>query len=279
MKIIKTIAEMRRFSRECGHPTAFVPTMGYLHEGNLSLIEIAKEHAPIVIVSIFINQAQFNQSSDFESYPKDFESDIKQLEKLDVDILFMPSSDEVYPNGIPEIKIDYPRLTGVLCGKYRPGHMQGVMLVVHNLFQWIKPSYAIFGLKDYQQYTLIKHMSKDLGFTTEIIGGELIREADGLALSSRNARLQAKDRNNALEISKGLFSFKEFFRENKDLRVASLLQRLRGNFVSIKTEYLGLYHTETLQTLRAEDKVSSALVAVAAWVGGIRLIDNIIIEE
>ena len=278
MKIIRTRREMFAFAREYSGKIGFVPTMGYLHEGHHSLIKRAKSENPVTVVSIFVNPAQFNNAEDFEKYPIDIEKDTAQLEKLEVDALFLPPQSEIYPHGIPSIRLVYPGLMDRLCGAHRPGHFEGVLLVVHNLFQWVDPVRAYFGLKDYQQYLLIKKMVADLELRVEIIGCDLIRENDGLALSSRNVRLTFDARREALKISQALFSAQNRL-QSKEILPSEIRHVLNEKMAGMQVEYADIYDADTLLALKdhAFDE-RTAIIAVAAIVGGVRLIDNILIK-
>ncbi|MDH4261661.1 MAG: pantoate--beta-alanine ligase [Spirochaetia bacterium] len=284
MKIIKNITEMQNWSRHyrCENPDqkiGFIPTMGFLHEGHLSLIKQAVESCQCIVVSIFVNPFQFNNPDDLKNYPRNLERDILLLNGLDqkIDILFIPDSDDVYKNGRPELIMDYPDITNKLCGKTRAGHFNGVLTIVHNLFMWIKPHVAIFGLKDYQQYLLIKKMTNDLHLDVEIKAGQLIRENDGLAMSSRNSRLSSEEKNRALIISQTLFKVKNEF-ESGNNKVLHLKNILQNNLSHLEIDYASLYHSETLEELNEQDNASGALVAVAVYIGKVRLIDNILLN-
>ena len=255
--------------------TVLVPTMGFLHEGHLSLIDIARQNGEFIIVSIFVNPLQFNNPQDLELYPRNIEKDIEMLKSKGVDLLFSPDEKEVYPDEKPSIVMDYPELTNKLCGKFRPLHFSGVMTIVHNLFQWIKPRIAIFGLKDYQQYLIIKTMVKDLAFDITIIGAIPVREKSGIVLSSRNSRLSEKGKNNALVISSSLFKVEnEWKKGNRSLDKLQTI--LKSELSGINMEYCGLYNPQTLQP--ASHKDTQILVAVAGYVEEVRLIDNIILD-
>jgi len=281
MKIINNIFEMQEFSRQyqCQNPhkkIGLVPTMGYLHEGHLSLMRTIQSSCDCLVVSIFVNPIQFNNRDDLEKYPRDIEHDIALLSGLDVDILFMPGEIDVYPKGVPEIFMDYPKLTNKLCGITRPGHFSGMLVIVHNLFQWVKPDYAIFGLKDYQQFILIKKMIADLAMPVKILSGEIIRDPDGLALSSRNVRLAPEERINALVISSTLFKIKREFKSGKN-QAGYLKKILHESLHKFKLDYASVYDTDTLVEFGDNDIIKSGVAAVAVFIGEIRLIDNLIL--
>lgn len=277
MRIIETKAEMIAYS-ESGGEIGFVPTMGYLHEGHLSLVRRAKAENKRVVVSVFVNPAQFNDPKDFEKYPVDLGRDTKLLEAAGVDAVFLPSRQEVYPNGVPVLTLRYDDLMRRLCGAFRPGHFEGVLLIVHNLFMWVNPARAYFGLKDYQQFLLIQKMARDLELPVEVMGCPLIREEDGLALSSRNVRLSASGRKEALKISRALRQAnRDFSRYTQNLDF--LKKQLLSDLAPLEVEYASFYDAHSLEELNDFSKVKpQVLIAIAAYVEGVRLIDNMIIS-
>ena len=251
--------------------------MGSLHQGHLSLIRLAKEQCDIVVCSIFVNPTQFNDSSDFNSYPKHEEIDIKLLENESCDILFLPKVNEVYPNGI--VKQDYPlsQLANVLEGAFRPGHFNGVIQVVKRLLEIVTPDRAYFGIKDFQQLAVIRWMVDHYQIPVEIVGGNIIRDKSGLALSSRNERLSEKEKESALKLSKSLFYIQKNYKNDSftSLR-SSVLSELEGDS-NIKVEYLELANSANLALLSSVKEASSVGIFIAAKVGDVRLIDNIIL--
>jgi len=300
MQIFNKISEMEQWSGQfrCQNPAGkigFVPTMGFLHQGHLSLVEAALKTCTAVVVSIFVNPIQFNNPEDLKNYPRNTQGDIDLLQNFIASqktqanreasafILFMPEAAEVYEDGPPELVMDYPRLTSRLCGKSRPGHFSGVLTVVHNLFLWVRPHRAFFGLKDYQQYILIKKMTRDLRLNVEIVPGTLVREPDGLAMSSRNVRLGDKERITALAIPQALFQIRDEFRQGKHLLEKSPARYykhiLRDALADFHVDYASLYDSDTLEELADSDSPSGALVAVAVFVGPVRLIDNLLLEN
>lgn len=267
---------MREYARQNDGRIGFVPTMGYLHEGHLSLIRRAKAENPLTVVSIFVNPAQFSDPIDFEKYPVNFERDATMLEGEGVDAVFAPTREEIYPEGVPALRMSYDAIMNKLCGAHRPGHFEGVLLVVHNLFMWVRPRRAYFGLKDYQQYLLVSKMARDLELSVEIVGCPLVREADGLAMSSRNARLSAVGRKRALAISRALFAAAELWRSGA--RLAETEAALHSALAELEVEYALICDAETLATLNEKSsRPESVVIAVAAYVDGVRLIDNILI--
>lgn len=277
MKIFSEIKSTRNFlSSFGGKKIGFVPTMGALHQGHLSLIELAKKNCDIVIVSIFVNQKQFNNAQDYEKYPNTLEQDISLLKEAKVDVLFNPLADEIYSSDF-KTSIIISDLTSELCGKTRPGHFDGVALIVSKLFNIVKPTHAFFGEKDFQQLQIIKRLVKDLNFDIQIIAGETLRENDGLAMSSRNLRLDENSRKIAAKLYENLNLAKnQILSDPKNFE--SILQRTSENLLKIgfeKIDYLQLCDEENLKPLdNFDQKITSRLFA-AAFIGGVRLIDNI----
>lgn len=268
---------MRDFSARYFGQIGFVPTMGYLHEGHLSLVERARAENRVVVVSIFVNPAQFNDPKDLEKYPVDLDRDFAMLEKAGVDAVFCPHREEIYPAGVPALKMRYDAIMARLCGAGRPGHFEGVLLIVHNLFMWVRATRAYFGLKDYQQYLLIRQMATDLELGVDVVGCPLIREADGLAMSSRNVRLSAADRQAALAISRALFQAADLWGQKKSL--ATVQQALLAALVPLEVEYAVVSDANTLEPLTDDGpRPRQVVIAVAANVGGVRLIDNVLLS-
>jgi len=246
-----------------------VPTMGFLHEGHLSLIRKAKQECDKVIVSIFVNPTQFDENEDFDSYPKDLGRDLRILEKEGVEI-FQPSIEEIYP-GEKEI-VNFPSfqsLSTKLCGIARPKHFQGVCMVVKRLFEITQPNKVYFGLKDYQQYLIISTMVKELNLPIEIVGCEIVRENDGLAISSRNSYLSGQERQDAITLHKSLILAKELL---KTKTIEETKKEVK-NIIKGDIDYIEIVDSETLE----QDIKAKTLIALAAYIGKVRLIDNIII--
>ncbi len=215
IKIVDNVKDMQALSNRIkkeGRIISFVPTMGALHEGHLSLMRVAKEKGDFLVVSIFVNPTQFGPNEDFNKYTRDLEGDIKKIREIGVDVVFSPDVNEIYPEGF-ETYVEVQELQKPLCGQFRPGHFKGVTTVVLKLFNIIKPDIAVFGEKDYQQLLIIKKMVRDLHLEIEIIGMPIIREEDGLALSSRNAYLSHEDRTRALALSESLREIEKRFKE------------------------------------------------------------------
>jgi pantoate--beta-alanine ligase len=215
MQICRTIPEVRTAIaalRASGKSIGFVPTMGYLHQGHMSLVSRAQSQAPATVVSIFVNPTQFGEATDLDAYPRDEERDLTLLRDAGVDVVFLPDVATMYPDGHETI-VETTRLANMLHGKVRPGHFRGVTSVVARLFNIVQPDVAVFGEKDYQQLQVIRRMVNDLHFPIEIIGGTTVREADGLAMSSRNVRLSAEDRAAAVVLSRSLDAAEEAARQ------------------------------------------------------------------
>lgn len=250
--------------------------MGALHEGHLSLVAQSKASCDITIVSIFVNPTQFNNSDDLKKYPKPIEKDIQLLENAGCDILFSPEVDEMYSE-TEEWVYEVGPMSNILEGKFRPGHYKGVTQIVFKLFDLIKPDNAFFGQKDYQQFLVVSKMSQDLNLNIDLIACPIIREADGLAMSSRNIRLSASERNKSLAIFKSL----EFIRTNfHQLPMDELLDSAKLLFEKddhVSLEYLKICDTLTLEEIRSEKK-QKAIALIACMVGETRLIDNMILS-
>ena len=274
MELAATVQEMRALRRAMAGDVGFVPTMGCLHEGHLSLVRAAAERDGHVIVSIFVNPTQFGPGDDFERYPRHPERDLALLRKERVDAVFLPSVDEIYPEG-ESTSVDVADLTDVLEGTHRPGHFRGVATVVAKLLHIVQPKRAYFGRKDGQQLVVMRRMVRDLAFDVEIVPAPTVREPDGLAMSSRNAYLSPKERESALVLWLALRKAEELF-----LAGERDGERLRGAMRAVivqeplaRADYVSVADPETLREL--EQVESSALVSLAVRVGVVRLIDNV----
>ncbi len=278
MRIVKNPREMTSLSseaRKMGKTIAFVPTMGFFHEGHLSLMREGRRRGDLLVVSLFVNPTQFGPSEDFEKYPRDFERDRKMAEEVGVDILFAPEAMEMYPPDHQTI-VRVEKVTQGLCGRSRPTHFQGVTTVVNMLFNIVMPHLAIFGQKDYQQLVTIKQMVKDLHMNIEILGMPTVREPDGLAMSSRNTYLQPKERESARLLYHSLQRAKELL-DGGERRAEKILREVIGILKSdplIKIDYAQLCDATTLEEL-SEIK-GELVIALAAFVGRTRLIDNLV---
>jgi len=279
MQVVRKIEGMQEISdrlRQEDKRIGFVPTMGYLHEGHLSLVRKAKDLCDSVVVSIFVNPTQFGPGEDFERYPRDEEGDKSKLEQEGVDFLFIPEIRDMYLLGY-QTYVDVTEVSKGLCGDFRPGHFRGVATVVTKLFNLVKPHVAIFGEKDYQQLLVIKRMAKDLNFDIEIIPGRTVREEDGIAMSSRNTYLSPEARKKATVLYRSLRKGKELF-DSGERDVSTLSQTIRKEIESeedVTLQYVEIRDAETLERIERVNR--PAAIAVAAIIGSVRLIDNIII--
>jgi pantoate--beta-alanine ligase len=263
--------------RQMGKTIAFVPTMGYFHEGHLALMREGRHHADHVAVSIFVNPTQFGPQEDFNAYPRDLERDLKMAESAGVDVVFAPELKDLYPDGYDTF-INAERLPQHLCGLSRPGHFRGVLTIVAKLFHIVCPHTAIFGQKDYQQVAIIRQMVKDLNFDIRIIGYPTIREKDGLAMSSRNVRLSAFQRTSALCLYQSLIKAKESVvtgETDSNKIIASVATLIQSN-PETDIDYIQICDPDTLDDVNFIDR--PVLLALAVKVGGTRLIDNIILS-
>lgn len=280
MKIITTVKDMKEVidgHRRQGAAVGFVPTMGYLHKGHVSLIERARKENDIVVVSIFVNPTQFGINEDYDIYPRDMERDTELTKAGGGDYIFFPSVEEMYPGGYRTF-VEVTDITDALCGASRPGHFKGVTTVVNKLLQIVSPTRSYFGLKDAQQVAVIQTMVKDLFMEVEIIPCPIVREEDGLAMSSRNVYLSKEDRKAALMLSKSLFKVEEeVARGEKDLsKLKALIKEMLLEEDILQIDYIEAVSFPELKPVDfLEGKV---LVALAVKVGRVRLIDNIIVE-
>ncbi|WP_201588891.1 pantoate--beta-alanine ligase [Psychrobacter fozii] len=261
---------------------ALVPTMGNLHDGHLELVKIAKQHADIVVVSIFVNPTQFGEGEDFESYPRTLDEDVAKLATVDTDYVFAPSIDEMYPVLPPPTFVLAGDITTQLCGQSRPGHFDGVGIVVSKLFNIVQPDIAVFGQKDYQQLAIIQQLVRDLSYPIDIIGAPIVRATDGLALSSRNQYLSATERHIAPVLHQALQYLAERLEtgEQSPQVVQSLLAetQLRITDAGFTIDYLEI-KTDTLDSVVSETDIfnvenKNLIILVAAWLGRARLLDN-----
>jgi len=257
------------------HSIGFVPTMGALHEGHLSLIRAAKEKTDIVVCSIFVNPTQFNDQQDYLHYPKTIDQDIFLLEKSTCDVLFLPDVEEVYPDGYLPIHYELGSLETLLEGKYRPGHFQGVCQVVDRLLEIVMPSHLFLGQKDYQQCMVIERLISIKQYPTELCIVPTMREASGLAMSSRNLRLNEEDRIKAAVIHSGLTSIKSKLKSGP---VQQLCDEATANLVKAgfdKVDYISISNAKTLEPIEEWDGQTPLVVLAAVFLSGVRLIDNI----
>ena len=281
MRIIEDLKEMRECagkSRSLGLKVVFVPTMGYLHDGHRELLRIGKKSGVLLVLSIFVNPAQFGPKEDFNSYPRDIERDLKIAEEEGVDVVFTPRATDMYPEGY-RTYVEAGVLGERLCGASRPGHFKGVATVVLKLFNLVKPDAAIFGKKDYQQLLIIRKMVRDLDLDIEIIGAETVREPDGLAMSSRNRYLSPEEREAARCVPEAIAAAKAAFSAGvKDASVLTgKMKKIIEKQPRAAIDYLRVCDKESLEDL---DKIETeGLAALAVKVGPVRLIDNSVLEK
>jgi pantoate--beta-alanine ligase len=275
MQIFDTIAAVRRWRAGVPLPIGLVPTMGYLHEGHLSLMRRAQAENATVTVSIFVNPTQFGPNEDFQRYPRDLDRDYALLAGVGVDTVFTPGVGEMYPPGGSTI-VDVEGLSTILEGASRPGHFRGVATVVSKLLHIIEPQRAYFGEKDYQQLQVIQQMVRDLGMAVEVIGCPTIREPDGLAMSSRNIYLTPTKRQAATTLSQALFQVDDAVKNGAQdaAKLASIIHDLLARESLIHVDYVAIVHPWSLQPLTTIG-VEGAVVCLAVWIGHTRLIDNI----
>ena len=281
MEILRTVAEIQAYTRarkQEGKTIGLVPTMGALHEGHLTLMRAAREKCDIVIASIFVNPVQFGPNEDFDAYPRRFDEDCQKLKTVSVDAVFYPESSEMYPEGFcTHINVD-GEITHKLCGAQRPGHFQGVAMVVTKLINLARADEAFFGQKDAQQLAVIQQMVRDLNLDVTVIGCPIIREADGLAKSSRNSYLSADERKAALVLSQALEVAKQLL-ANGEQNAAKIRNAISETIQAeplAKVDYVELVDARTLQQVDSVER--PVLVALAVYIGKTRLIDNFITE-
>jgi pantoate--beta-alanine ligase len=281
MKIISSVKEMQEFSegsRLKDKIIALVPTMGFLHQGHLELMEEGKKRADILIISIFVNPTQFSVGEDLEKYPRDMKRDKDLAEGVSVDIIFAPSASEMYPKGY-QTYVNVEDVTRNLCGVSRPTHFRGVTTVVAKLFNIVKPHIAIFGEKDFQQLVTIRQMVKDLNFDIEIVGIPTVREKDGLAMSSRNAYLTPEERKAALSLNQAISKARDLFKSGERISESILLEvkkRIESESLT-DIDYVKICDSQTLEYIKEIDR--DAVLAMAVKVGRTRLIDNCTFER
>jgi pantoate--beta-alanine ligase len=281
MKIITTIPEMQTLARSLkreGKTIAFVPTMGFLHAGHASLLDEGRRRGDILVLSIFVNPIQFGRNEDLDRYPRDMERDSRIARECGVDIIFMPEASEMYPRGF-QTSVNVRDLSLPLCGESRPGHFDGVATVVAKLFNIVMPDLAFFGRKDFQQLAVIARMAADLSIPVAVIGMPIIREADGLAMSSRNAYLSPEERRSALSLSRALDLVRSRYTAGE-----TSVQTLRNEALALiageplaRIDYLDFRNSATLEPVT--EAADTTLVALAVKIGTTRLIDNIVLGE
>jgi len=280
MRIIESVVEMQRLAdswRAAGECIAFVPTMGFLHEGHLDLMRTARKLGTKAVISIFVNPTQFAPTEDFESYPRDLQRDVDLATGVGTDVAFVPGTDEMYPEGF-QTYVNVTRVTENLCGRSRPIFFRGVATVVSKLFHAVKPHIAVFGQKDFQQLVTIRRMVKDMNMDVEIIGHPTVREKDGLAMSSRNTYLKDGERPVALRLNRSLKEAQRLI--DLGQRDAGAILKAVNEFLTTgggaRVDYARLCNPDTIEDV---DVISGpTLLALAVWVGKTRLIDNCVLE-
>lgn len=281
MESVKTVEGMKEISEKClkeGKTIGFVPTMGYLHEGHISLIKRAREENDTVVVSIFVNPTQFGPAEDLSQYPRDTDRDLKITKEKGVDYVFLPTVDEMYPQPY-HTYVEVENLTEHLCGAKRPGHFRGVATVVLKLFNIVKPTKAYFGQKDAQQFCVLRSMAKDLNLDVEMIELPIVREKDGVALSSRNKYLSPEERREAICLYKSLQLATNLIKEgerNAQNVVSRMKEYITANYPYARIDYIEIVDEQELQPIK--DLKGKFIIALAVYIGKARLIDNVILS-
>ena len=281
MIIVKSIDDMQRRAddwRADGKTIALVPTMGFLHEGHLSLMREGRSRGDVLVTSIFVNPTQFGPNEDLDKYPRDFEGDEAKCRTVGVDAIYYPSAEEMYPEGY-QTYVQVEEVSKGLCGKDRPTHFRGVATVCAKLFNAVKPHMAVFGQKDYQQWQLIRRMVEDLDMDIDIVGMPTVREGDGLAMSSRNKYLSQEERARAKTLFASLIAAKKLleYGERDPRRVEDVVKQKLEDAQPCKVDYVEVRNAETLATI---DKIEKPVVlAIAVKIGKTRLIDNMVLKD
>jgi pantoate--beta-alanine ligase len=276
-RVFRTLDEVKTWAadlRRTGHRLALVPTMGYLHEGHLSLMREGRHRADVVATSIFVNPTQFGPKEDLARYPRDLQGDVARCSGAGVDVIFAPEAGAMYPQGY-QTYVEVTEVSKGLCGDRRPGHFRGVATIVTQLLCLFRPDVALFGEKDYQQLQVIKALNRDLHLGAEIVGMPTVREPDGLAMSSRNAYLTAEERKRALAISRGLAAAQALYRAGT-AQASALMEAVRRELraADLREDYVELVDAEHLTPLSTVQPGQPARLLVAAFCGATRLIDN-----
>ncbi len=275
---IDALRQMLANERQAGKRIGFVPTMGNLHQGHLALVEQAKSRCDVVVASIFVNRLQFGLNEDWDQYPRTFERDCQKLTQVACDYLFFPEEQDIYPNGMDEqTRVIAPSMTDVLCGASRPGHFEGVTTVVSKLFNIVQPHEAVFGLKDFQQIAVIRRMVQDLCIPVEIVAGDIVRESDGLAMSSRNHFITPQERPQANQLHKTLnWMSEQLVSGHRDFAALEQQGEQQITAAGFRMDYLQVCHSETLTPARVDDAKITVLGAM--YTEAARLIDNVSLE-
>lgn len=281
MKLVRMIKELQaelNALRSTGKTIGLVPTMGALHDGHASLVKRAVAENDVVVVSDFVNPTQFNDKNDLIKYPRTLDTDCELLEKIGATFVFAPSAEEIYPE--PDTRqFSYAPLDTVMEGKFRPGHFNGVCQVVSKLFMIVEPDRAYFGEKDFQQLAIIREMVKQMGFRLQIVGCPIVREADGLALSSRNVRLSAEEREYALNISQTLFRSRAFAASHTVAETRKFVEESISKSKGLRLEYFEIVDGNNLQPIACWEDTAYAVGCITVFCGDVRLIDNVKYKE
>ena len=281
MEIVTTRKDVREKVdqwKNKGKIVGFVPTMGALHKGHLSLVREAREQSDVVVVSIFVNPTQFNNPDDLKTYPRDLDKDVKMLEELKVELIFAPTVKEMYPEEDTR-QFDFGNLDKVMEGKFRPGHFNGVAQVVSKLFDYVNPDKAFFGEKDFQQLAIIRRMVKDLKMPVDVVGCPIVREPDGLAMSSRNMLLEPEMRKNAPVIAETLSESLNFAPGKTVKETIDLVTEKINNTGKLEVEYFEIVDGDTLQAVENWDDSDYIVGCIAVFAGKVRLIDNVTYKQ
>jgi len=277
-KTKKTLREHLLGYRKNNLRIAFVPTMGALHQGHISLVRHAQKEADVVVCSIFVNPTQFNDSDDLKKYPRPIENDIRMLEDAGCEVLFYPEVNEMYQAG-EQWHLELGRLDQILEAKHRPGHFQGVTQIVKKLFDLVEPDLACFGQKDFQQFKVVERMVEQLRIPVRLVMTPTVREPDGLAMSSRNVRLSESGRIQALALYRTLQQMAADFAQKSPAEVQEAAIRILENSPGVDVEYVALCDARNLEPLDPTNGNHAAVALIAAWVEGVRLIDNLLLEN
>lgn len=281
MEIFKQIAPLKahlKALKQMGKSVGLVPTMGALHTGHLTLIEASKKQNAITVCSIFVNPTQFNNSSDLLKYPRTLDKDTLLLKKVECDVVFCPDPEEMYPEA-SLLKLDFGHLDKVMEGKFRPGHFSGVGLVVSKLFHIVEPDHAYFGQKDWQQFAVIRQLVRDFNFNLVLHSVAIAREADGLAMSSRNLRLTTEQRTQAVAFYHALVMAKDYLRKGKSVaEVKQFVTEKINTYTGITLEYFEVANSKNLNLLASVKDADQPILCIAGFAGEIRLIDNMFLD-
>lgn len=281
MKVVATKAELKNILdafREEGKRIALVPTMGALHEGHASLVRRSVAENDVTVVSVFVNPTQFNDKNDLQNYPRTLDADCNLLEKVGADIVFAPNVEEMYPEEDTRV-FSFAPLDTVMEGAFRPGHFNGVAQIVSKLFYAVEPDKAYFGEKDFQQLAIIREMVRQLALDVEIVGCPIVREHDGLAMSSRNTLLSSEERERALTISRTLFQSLEYAKFNSLLETKAFVENVINNTNGLQLEYYQIVDGNTLQEIEEWSDSEYVVGCIALFCGKVRLIDNIVYKN